>query len=52
MNLSSRLIARLCEYSLRPLENWEQGRAKPNAQAALLISSSVIRTRCSGSPPS
>ena len=37
MNLSSRLIAPLCEYSLRPLENWEQGRAKPNAQAALLI---------------
>lgn len=23
--------------NLRTLENWEQGRAKPNAQAALLI---------------
>jgi len=23
--------------NVRPLENWEQGRANPNAQAALLI---------------
>ena len=29
--------ARQGKQTLRTLENWEQGRAKPNAQAALLI---------------
>lgn len=37
MNLSRRLFARYLRTNVRTLENWEQGRAKPNAQAALLI---------------
>ncbi|HZO22690.1 MAG TPA: hypothetical protein VFB37_09320 [Steroidobacteraceae bacterium] len=31
------LFARYLRTNVRTLENWEQGRAKPNAQAALLI---------------
>nr|MBP7911911.1 transcriptional regulator [Pseudomonadales bacterium] len=38
MNLSRALFAVYLRTSVRTLENWEQGRAKPNAQAALLIS--------------
>ena len=38
MNLSRGLFARYLRTNVRTLENWEQGRAKPNAQAALLIS--------------
>lgn len=37
MNLSRGLFARYLRTNVRTLENWEQGRAKPNAQAALLI---------------
>ena len=37
MNLSRGLFARYLRANVRTLENWEQGRAKPNAQAALLI---------------
>lgn len=37
MNLSRGLFAGFLRTSVRTLENWEQGRAKPNAQAALLI---------------
>ena len=31
------VLARYLRTNPRTLENWEQGRAKPNAQAALLI---------------
>ncbi len=37
MKLSRSLFARNLRTNVRTLENWEQGRAKPNAQAALLI---------------
>ena len=37
-NLSRGLFARYLRTNVRTLENWEQGCAKPNAQAALLIS--------------
>ena len=37
MNLSRGLFAGCLRTNVRTLENWEQGRAKPNAQAALLI---------------
>lgn len=37
MNLSRGLFAGYLRTNARTLENWEQGRAKPNAQAALLI---------------
>jgi putative transcriptional regulator len=37
MNLSRGLFAGYLRMNVRTLENWEQGRAKPNAQAALLI---------------
>ena len=37
MDLSRGLFARYLRTNVRTLENWEQGRAKPNAQAALLI---------------
>jgi putative transcriptional regulator len=32
-----RTLRRYLRTNVRTLENWEQGRAKPNAQAALLI---------------
>jgi len=35
--LSRPVFARYLRTNSRTLENWEQGRAKPNAQAALLI---------------
>jgi putative transcriptional regulator len=35
--LSRALFAAYLRTNVRTLENWEQGRAKPNAQAALLI---------------
>jgi putative transcriptional regulator len=38
LNLSRALFAVYLRTNVRTLENWEQGRAKPNAQAALLIS--------------
>lgn len=38
LNLSRALFANYLRTNVRTLENWEQGRAKPNAQAALLIS--------------
>jgi len=31
------VFARCLRTNVRTLENWEQGRARPNAQAALLI---------------
>ena len=37
LNLSRALFARYLRTNPRTLENWEQGRAQPNAQAALLI---------------
>lgn len=37
MNLSRGLFAGYLRTNVRTLENWEQGRANPNAQAALLI---------------
>src|SRR6185437_14007843 len=37
MKLSRSLFARYLRTNVGTLENWEQGRAKPNAQAALLI---------------
>lgn len=37
MKLSRSLFARYLRTNVRTLENWEQGRAKPNAQAVLLI---------------
>lgn len=37
MKLSRGLLAGYLRTNVRTLENWEQGRAKPNAQAALLI---------------
>ena len=38
LKLSRALFAVYLRTPARTLENWEQGRAKPNAQAALLIS--------------
>lgn len=37
MNISRGLFAQYLRTNVRTLENWEQGRARPNAQAALLI---------------
>ena len=37
LKLSRTVFARYLRTNPRTLENWEQGRAKPNAQAALLI---------------
>lgn len=37
MKLSRGLFAGYLRTNVRTLENWEQGRAKPNAQATLLI---------------
>jgi putative transcriptional regulator len=37
LNLARGLFASYLRTNVRTLENWEQGRAKPNAQAALLI---------------
>src|SRR5690554_1536105 len=37
LQLSRPVFARYLRTNPRTLENWEQGRAKPNAQAALLI---------------
>ena len=37
LNLSRGLFAGYLRTNVRTLENWEQGRARPNAQAALLI---------------
>jgi putative transcriptional regulator len=37
LNLSRALFAAYLRTNARALENWERGRARPNAQAALLI---------------
>lgn len=37
LNISRALFAIYLRTNVRTLENWEQGRAKPNPQAALLI---------------
>ena len=37
LKLSRSLFAAYLRTNVRTLENWEQGRARPNAQAALLI---------------
>jgi putative transcriptional regulator len=37
LKVSRALFAVYLRTNVRTLENWEQGRAKPNAQAALLI---------------
>lgn len=37
LHVSRAVFARRLRVSPRTLENWEQGRAKPNAQAAALI---------------
>ena len=38
LNMSRAVFAAYLRTRVRTLENWEQGRARPNAQAALLIS--------------
>jgi len=37
LGLSRAVFARRLRVSIRTLENWEQGRSEPNAQAAALI---------------
>lgn len=37
LRLSRAVFANYLRTNVRTLENWEQGRARPNAQAALLI---------------
>ena len=37
LNLSRAVFARALRTHVRTVENWEQGRARPNVQAALLI---------------
>ncbi|MHB8512310.1 MAG: helix-turn-helix domain-containing protein [Actinomycetota bacterium] len=37
LNISRPVFAAYLRTNVRTLENWEQGRAKPNAQASLLI---------------
>jgi putative transcriptional regulator len=37
LHISRPIFAAYLRTNVRTLENWEQGRAKPNAQAALLI---------------
>lgn len=37
LNLSRAVFAMYLRTNVRTLENWEQGRAKPNAQAATLL---------------
>ena len=37
LNLSQAVFAGILRTNKRTLENWEQGRAKPNAQAAVLV---------------
>jgi putative transcriptional regulator len=37
LHISRAVFAAYLRTNVRTLENWEQGRAKPNAQAALLI---------------
>ena len=37
LHLSRAVFAAYLRTNVRTLENWEQGRAKPNAQAVLLI---------------
>lgn len=37
LNMSRGLFAAYLRTNVRTIENWEQGRARPNAQAALLI---------------
>ena len=37
LNLSRAVFAAYLRTNVRTIENWEQGRARPNAQAALLI---------------
>lgn len=37
LDVSRALFAAYLRTNVRTLENWEQGRARPNAQAALLI---------------
>lgn len=37
LHISRPVLARYLRTNPRTLENWEQGRVKPNAQAALLI---------------
>ena len=37
LRISRALFAAYLRTNVRTLENWEQGRAKPNAQPALLI---------------
>jgi putative transcriptional regulator len=37
LNVSQAVFAFYLRINKRTLENWEQGRAKPNAQAAVLI---------------
>jgi len=37
LHLSRPMLARCLRTNTRTLENWEQGRSRPNAQASLLI---------------
>ena len=43
LNISRTLFAAYLRTNMRTLENWEQGRAKPNAQAALLMNDPAPR---------
>ena len=42
LNVSQSVFAQYLRTNKRTLENWEQGRAKPNAQAAVLIKMVVM----------
>ena len=37
LNFSQHVFARRFRTEVKTLENWEQGRSKPNAQAAILL---------------
>ena len=37
LGVSQKILAKLLHINERTLENWEQGRTKPNTQAAVLI---------------
>lgn len=37
LHVSRAVFARMLQVNVRTLENWEQGRARPNAQARILL---------------
>ena len=42
LNLSRGFFAAYLRINVRTLENWEQGRARPNAQAAVQVWAHVV----------